>query len=361
MLTVTGLTKSFATPDGPARVVEKVGFTVAEGECYALLGPSGCGKTTTLRCIAGLEPIDRGTIAIGSKVVSDPARGIFVPTHERAIGMVFQSYAIWPHFDVFVNVAYPLQVARPRLGRHEIEARVMEVLALVGMADMARRPATRLSGGQQQRVALARAIVRRPALLLLDEPLSNLDARLREGMRKELSELIARIGITALLVTHDQAEAFAMAQRLAVMNAGRIAQEGTPRELYARPRDAFIARFLGAANVLRGRIAARNGARATVRLDGGQGIEIATDIAEGSAVELILRPEQLTILIAPADGAIAGKVVSSVFQGDSVEYGIDVGGGVLLRAIARPDVELARGTPVWVRPDDTGTVVFGAE
>ena len=147
MLTVTALTKSFATPDGPARVVDKVGFTVAEGECYALLGPSGCGKTTTLRCIAGLEPIDRGTIAIGSKVVSDPARGIFVPTHERAIGMVFQSYAIWPHFDVFVNVAYPLQVARPRLGRHEIEARVMEVLALVGMADMARRPATRLSGG----------------------------------------------------------------------------------------------------------------------------------------------------------------------------------------------------------------------
>ncbi len=180
MLSVTGLTKSFATPDGPARVVDKVGFTVAEGECYALLGPSGCGKTTTLRCIAGLEPIDAGTIAIGGKVVSDPARGIFVPTHERAIGMVFQSYAIWPHFDVFVNVAYPLQVQRPRLGRQEIEARVMQVLALVGMADMARRPATRLSGGQQQRVALARAIVRRPALLLLDEPLSNLDARLRE-------------------------------------------------------------------------------------------------------------------------------------------------------------------------------------
>ena len=179
-------------------------------------------------------------------------------------------------------------------------------------------------------------------------------------MRKELSDLIARIGITALLVTHDQAEAFAMAQRLAVMNNGTIAQEGTPRDIYARPRDAFIARFLGAANVLRGRIAARSGAHATVRLEGGQGIEIATDIAEGE-VELILRPEQLTILTAPADGAIAGKVVSSVFQGDSVEYGIDIGGGVALRAIARPDLELARGTPVWVRPDDTGTVVFGVE
>jgi iron(III) transport system ATP-binding protein len=141
-------------------VVDRIGFTVAEGECYALLGPSGCGKTTTLRCIAGLEPIDAGTIAIGGKVVSDPAR-LFVPTHERAIGMVFQSYAIWPHFDVFVNVAYPLQVQRRALSAREIEARVMDVLALVGMADMARRPATRLSGGQQQRVALARAIVRR--------------------------------------------------------------------------------------------------------------------------------------------------------------------------------------------------------
>ena len=360
MLTVTGLTKSFATPDGPARVVDRVSFTFAEGECYALLGPSGCGKTTTLRCIAGLEPIDAGTIAIGGRVMSDPSRGIFVPTHQRAIGMVFQSYAIWPHFDVFVNVAYPLQVQRPRLSRQEIEARVMDVLALVGMQGMARRPATRLSGGQQQRVALARAIVRRPALLLLDEPLSNLDARLREGMRKELSDLIARIGITALLVTHDQAEAFTMAQRLAVMNNGTIAQEGTPRDIYARPRDAFIARFLGAANVLRGRIAARSGAHATVRLAGGQGIEIATDIAEGE-VELILRPEQLTILTAPADGAIVGKVLSSVFQGDSIEYGIDIGGGVVLRAIARPDLELARGTPVWVRPDDTGTVVFGVE
>src|SRR5262249_30639289 len=157
----------------------------------------------------------------------------------------------------------------------------------------------------------------------LDEPLSNLDARLREGMRKELSELIARIGITALLVTHDQAEAFAMAHRFAVMNEGRIAQEGTPREIYARPRDAFIARFLGAANVLRGRIAAHDGARATVRLAGGQAVRIATDIADGE-VELILRPERLTILTTPTAGAIAGKILSSVFQGDNVEYAIDI-------------------------------------
>ena len=343
-------------------MVDNVGFTVAEGECYALLGPSGCGKTTTLRCIAGLEPIDAGTIAIGGKVVSDPARGIFVPTHERAIGMVFQSYAIWPHFDVFVNVAYPLQVQRPRLGRAgDRGARHGGARAgrHGGPGAPARRRGSPAGSSSASRWRARSCAGRRCCCSTSRSPISTRGCARR--MRKELSELIARIGITALLVTHDQAEAFAMAQRLAVMNAGRIAQEGTPRELYARPRDAFIARFLGAANVLRGRIVARNGARATVRLDGGQGIEIATDIAEGSEVELILRPEQLTILTAPADGTIAGKVVSSVFQGDSVEYGIDVGGGVVLRAIARPDVELARGTPVWVRPDDTGTVVFGAE
>ena len=161
--------------------VDGVSFEVAPAQCYALLGPSGCGKTSTLRCVAGLEQAERGTIEIGGRVVSDPARGIFVPVHERSIGMVFQSYAIWPHLDVFENVAYPLRVQRARLRESEIEARVMEVLTLVGMEAMARRPAPRLSGGQQQRVALARAIVRRPSLLLLDEPLSNLDARLRES------------------------------------------------------------------------------------------------------------------------------------------------------------------------------------
>jgi ABC-type Fe3+/spermidine/putrescine transport system ATPase subunit len=359
MLTVTDLTKSFATPDGSARVVDEVGFAVAPAECYALLGPSGCGKTTTLRCIAGLEPIDAGRIEIGGKVVSDPARGIFVPTHQRAIGMVFQSYAIWPHFDVFVNVAYPLQVQRPRLSRDEIEARVMEVLGLVGMAQMARRPATKLSGGQQQRAALARAIVRRPALLLLDEPLSNLDARLRDSMRKELSDLIARIGITALLVTHDQAEAFAMAHRLAIMNEGRLVQEGTPRDIYARPRNAFVARFLGAANVLRGRVEGRIGTHARVRLDGSrQAVEIRTDIPDGADVQLILRPETLTILTEPARGAIAGTVESAVFQGNNVEYGIDVGTESLLRVITRPDLELSRDARVWIKLDDAISVAF---
>jgi iron(III) transport system ATP-binding protein len=365
MLTVANLEKSFATPDGPITVVDKVGFSVAEAECYALLGPSGCGKTTTLRCIAGLEQTDAGTIEIGGKIVSDPGRGIFVPVHERAIGMVFQSYAIWPHFDVFVNVAYPLQVRRPRLGRHEIEARVMEVLRLVGMESMARRPATRLSGGQQQRVALARAIVREPALLLLDEPLSNLDARLRDSMRKELSDLIARIGITALLVTHDQAEAFAMAHRLAIMNNGKVIQEGAPREVYRQPTNAYVARFLGAANVVGGIVQSRNGAMATILLDGsGQGVEIESGLPPQTRVELVLRPENLTILAGAQSapkGAVRGKVASVVFQGSAVEYSIDLGGGSVLRVVGRPEPEIARHTPVWVSLGDTRGAVFKAE
>src|SRR4051812_41851680 len=198
MLLVANLIKSFALPTGEMRAIDDVSFTVPEGHCYALLGPSGCGKTTTLRCVAGLEHANTGVISIAGEVVSDPAQGKFIPVHDRSIGMVFQSYAIWPHLSVFENVAYPLRVRRPRVAKDEIRTRVMEALALVGMSDMAERSATQLSGGQQQRVALARAVVRRPALLLLDEPLSNLDARLREQMRDELSEMIDRIGITAL-------------------------------------------------------------------------------------------------------------------------------------------------------------------
>jgi iron(III) transport system ATP-binding protein len=357
MLTVANLEKSFATPDAPIKVIDGVGFEVPEGQCHALLGPSGCGKTTILRCIAGLEQPDAGTIAISGRTVCDPARGVFVPVHERSIGMVFQSYAIWPHFDVFVNVAYPLQVRRPRLSREEIVARVMDVLRLVGMESMARRPATRLSGGQQQRVALARAVVRQPALLLLDEPLSNLDARLRDTMRKELSELIGRIGITALLVTHDQAEAFAMAHRLAIMDQGRIIQEGTSREIYAHPGNAFIARFLGAANVLRGTIAAG----ATVRLErSGQSVEAAPDLPEGTVVEVILRPESLSIdtdLVTTSGRALKGQVTSVTFQGDSVDYAVDIGGDSL-RVIGRPDREIARGAAVIVSWDETSGTVF---
>src|SRR5512145_472133 len=214
MLKVANLVKTFPGHDGPVTAIDGISFAIPDGLCYALLGPSGCGKTTTLRCVAGLETVSSGRIEIGGTVVSDAEAGIFVPVHERPIGMVFQSYAIWPHLDVFENVAYPLRVQRPRVARTEIEARVADVLALVGMSAMARRPATQLSGGQQQRVALARALVRRPALLLLDEPLSNLDAKLREEMRVELKEVSRAVGITTFFVTHDQTEALALSDSI---------------------------------------------------------------------------------------------------------------------------------------------------
>jgi iron(III) transport system ATP-binding protein len=354
VLKVTNLVKAFPGKDGPVTVIDGISFGVAEGLCCALLGPSGCGKTTTLRCVAGLETASFGRIEIDGRVVSDPEAGLFVPVHERPIGMVFQSYAIWPHLDVFENVAYPLRVQRPRVPRTGIGAQVAQVLALVGMADMARRPATQLSGGQQQRVALARALVRRPALLLLDEPLSNLDARLRVSMRNELAELIARIGVTALYVTHDQAEAFALAHRVAVMNAGRIVQEGTPRDIYARPRAPFVAEFLGAANLLAGRVAERAGnGVARIAIEGSDArFAFETAAPAGAAVDLVLRPEHLIVSTSkPGEQAnvLAGCIGKINFLGSVIEFVVNVEGGPQLRALAAPDLDLAEGTQVWLR------------
>jgi ABC-type Fe3+/spermidine/putrescine transport system ATPase subunit/phenylacetate-coenzyme A ligase PaaK-like adenylate-forming protein len=246
MLRITRLVKRYTASGTEVRAVDAVDLEVGTGEFLALLGPSGCGKTTMLRLVAGLEAPDEGEIELADRVVSAPGRGVAVPAFARDIGMVFQSYAIWPHLDVFENVAYPLRVQRPRVARGEIDAWVGETLALVGMETAARRRATALSGGQQQRVALARALVRRPSLLLLDEPLSNLDARLREQMQREIADLVRRLAITTLYVTHDQAEAFAMADRIAVMDAGRIVQSGAAAEIAANPANTFVAEFLRA-------------------------------------------------------------------------------------------------------------------
>jgi iron(III) transport system ATP-binding protein len=239
----------------------------------------------------------------------------------------------------------------------------MDVLALVGMQALARRPATRLSGGQQQRVALARAIVRRPSLLLLDEPLSNLDARLRDTMRRELSDLIRRIGVTALFVTHDQVEALSLADRVAVMDQGRIVQEGAPAEIYERPKSLFVAKFLGAANVLAGRIEEHDcQGRAVIALGGGQRLMLVTEHAPSAAVDVVLRPDNLTIAAQPPASecnTIPGRIVALVFQGSNVEYEVDIGGGALLRVLARAQADLTRGTPVWIGIDTRHVAVFG--
>jgi len=334
-------------------VIDGVSFEVKEGECYALLGPSGCGKTTTLRCVAGLERADVGVIRIGREVVSDPAAGVFVPVHRRSIGMVFQSYAIWPHLDVFENVAYPLRVQRPRVATTEIRDRVMDVLRLVNMEDFARRPATRLSGGQQQRVALARAIVRRPALLLLDEPLSNLDARLRETMRKELADLISRIGVTAMFVTHDQSEAFSLAQRIAVMDRGHIVQEGVPRQIYGHPHTPFVALFLGSANVMPGRTEKAANGLSQIVLDGegAHRLALAAPLAPGEAVNVMLRPSQLRIARERPEhthNVLAGHVRRLTFQGGNMECEVHLGGELSVRLQVSPDLDLDKGMPVWI-------------
>jgi iron(III) transport system ATP-binding protein len=247
---VEELAKSFDSVDGRANALRGVTFQVQRGEFYTLLGPSGCGKSTTLRCVAGLERPDSGEIRIGDIVVAGSR--VFESPDKRPIGMVFQSYAIWPHMTVFKNVAFPLK--QQKVPKQQREQLVMRALAMVKMEELAHRPAPYLSGGQQQRVALARALVSEPQLLLLDEPLSNLDAKLREELRIEIKDLTRRLGITTLYVTHDQTEALAMSDRIAVMLNGQILQEGTPKELYLKPSARFVAQFIGQVNFFEGTI-----------------------------------------------------------------------------------------------------------
>jgi ABC-type Fe3+/spermidine/putrescine transport system ATPase subunit len=363
MLKVTGLRKSFASEHGTVHAVNGIDFEIPPGGFFTILGPSGCGKTTTLRCVAGLERPTGGSISIGGRVVADAEQGLHLPAFKRDIGMVFQSYAIWPHMDVFRNVAYPLQVARPRVRRAEVEAKVMDALRLVGMEAMARRPATDLSGGQQQRVAFARAIVRQPKLLLLDEPLSNLDSKLREQMRAELQELVARVAITTLYVTHDQAEALAMSDHVAVMSDGVIAQCGPPPLVYSQPATRFVATFLGTANLLRARIVARNGSSATVVLDSGTEtvqLEVPAALGAGDWIDVVFRPEDTALSFASGNGnALKGTLERISFQGGVSECHIRVGSAVV-RSNLHPSITARRGDQVWVSLDPKRCVVFGA-
>src|SRR6476661_2465714 len=249
-VTLTGVGRQF----GALKAVDSVDLAVEHGEFVTLLGPSGCGKTTTLRMVAGLERNDSGVIVIGDRVVSDAAADLFVPPDHRKLGMVFQSYAIWPHMTVFDNVAYPLSVRH--VAKAEIRARVMAALQLVEMEAYAERPAPALSGGQQQRVAIARALVFEPEVLLLDEPLSNLDARLRAQMGDEFRALQRRLGITTLYVTHDQDEAMALSDRVVLMRSGKILQVGPPEEIYQRPASRAVAAFFGSPNLLSAHVTA---------------------------------------------------------------------------------------------------------
>lgn len=328
MLRVEKLVKNYP---GGVQAVRGISFEVGEGEFYTLLGPSGCGKTTTLRSVAGLEKPDGGKIAIGHDVVYSSAEKIAVPVHRRGIGMVFQSYAIWPHMTVFDNVAFPLKHSNNWKGsRTELRGRVLKALGLVQLDGLADRPSPFLSGGQQQRVALARALVYEPRLLLLDEPLSNLDAKLREEMRVELRQLVARLNITTLYVTHDQTEALTLSDRVAVMNQGSIIQEGPPRTIYLKPQDPFTANFIGKTNLFDGTVISAKGAEGCGVIETPLGklfCHLPNGLTAGDAVHVMIRPEGVHLLELGAEGKnnlIQGEVEFVTFQGDSVEYQVRI-------------------------------------
>jgi iron(III) transport system ATP-binding protein len=329
VLDVTGLQKSYFSNGREVPVVKDVTFRIEPGHFYSLLGPSGCGKTTTLRCVAGLELSDGGSITLAGQALSQGKTHL--PPNKRDIGMVFQNYAIWPHMTVFANAVFPLQVAGEKLPKDQAKARVMECLELVQLDHLAQRPAVALSGGQQQRLALARALVRRPKLLLLDEPLSNLDAKLRDTMRTELRALQRRLGITTLYVTHDQSEALSMSDRVAVMHDGRILQEGSPREIYDRPAARFVADFVGRANMIPAEVIRRISAdEVVVRA---LGIELRTPCVApasvGDRITVSMRPESVRAHETAPDrpNVIAGRVSRVEFLGEIVEYDVSVTAG----------------------------------
>ncbi len=357
MLRITNLIKTFGASRGEknkrVHAVEDLTLEVEEGQLFTLLGPSGCGKTTTLRCIAGLETPDSGEIAVGDRIFFSSGKNVRVPANERGLGMVFQSYAIWPHMNVFKNVAFPLQVAprRKRASRKEIQARVERALAVVQLDHLASRQATDLSGGQQQRLALARALVMEPPLMLLDEPLSNLDAKLRDEMRFELKRLQRELGITSVYVTHDQVEALAMSNRVAVMREGKIEQVGAPREIYERPQSRFVADFIGTSNFIEGSVKEREDGVYLVRTpDGLLRVRSDAEFAVGAPVVVAARPEHIALSPGGNSGGPNqwhGRVEARAFLGEVVDHVVSVGSREI-RARCNSKISIPPATEVAV-------------
>jgi iron(III) transport system ATP-binding protein len=302
---------------GTNHVLKDVSLDIEPGEFFAFLGPSGCGKTTLLRLIAGFNRADSGRVLVGERDVAP------LPPWKRDVGMVFQSYALWPHMSVRRNVAFGLE--ERRLPRAEIAARVEEALGLVGLAHLADRRPSQLSGGQQQRVAVARTIAVRPRVLLLDEPLSNLDAQLRVQVRRELRELQQRLGITTIFVTHDQEEANTICDRIAVMNDGVVQQVGTPMELYERPRNLFVAGFLGTANILAGTVSGAGPDR-SFEIAPNLRLPVGPDAAVPAGARLVFRPQDAVLTRGPDPAALPGRIVHREFLGAAVRYGVEIAG-----------------------------------
>ncbi|MFF4415411.1 ABC transporter ATP-binding protein [Streptosporangium sp. NPDC001559] len=336
LLKVEGLYKSYGGHQkGRERnyAIADVNLSAASGDFLTLLGPSGCGKSTTLRCIAGLESPNLGTITVADRVLFSSDTGVSVRANDRGLGMVFQSYGIWPHMDVYKNAAFPLQVGdrKSRPSAKQVRERVERALEVVQLSQFAGRSATALSGGQQQRLALARALVMEPPLLLLDEPLSNLDAKLRTDMRFELKRLQHEIGVTTVYVTHDQSEALSMSTVIAVMSNGKVEQVGTPREVYGAPAAEFVARFVGSANLVAGKVAAVSEGEVTVKTP--DGLIVASSqagLSIGADVFVSVRPESVALSPVVDGGAHEpgeweGVVDGSAYLGMTMEYRVKVG------------------------------------
>jgi iron(III) transport system ATP-binding protein len=334
---------------GTATAVADISFTVATGTLVTLLGPSGCGKTTTLRMIAGLELPSAGRIEIAGRDVTH------LSATQRDVSMVFQSYALFPHMSVLENVAYGLR--RSGIAKDAATRQALDGLAQVGLAGFDARQPSELSGGQQQRVAVARALVLEPSVLLFDEPLSNLDARLRRQMREEIRELQQRLRLTVVYVTHDQQEAMAVSDRIIVMNAGRIEQQGTPRDLYERPATPFLARFMGESNPAHGHVQRLGSERVRVRL-GAAEIEVESSTAREGEATIAVRPEAIAVEAAPGPaGALPGTVAKASYLGTHMEYSIDTEAGALFATCPRVDRPFATGDKVALVLAPRGVIV----
>ncbi|MEV4643360.1 ABC transporter ATP-binding protein [Saccharopolyspora sp. NPDC049426] len=342
---------------GEHRAVKNLDLTIPDGSSVVLLGQSGCGKTSTMRCIAGLESPSGGRITIGDRTVYDGTRGTSIPSHKRNVGMVFQSYAVWPHMTVLDNVAFPLKMKG--VGRAEARRQAIRVLEVVGLEHLGERGASMLSGGQMQRVALARSMAMEPAVLLLDEPLSNLDARLRDELRVELRRIQLERGLTSLYVTHDQQEALALADRIAIMQGGRITQLGTPEEIYAAPSSASIASFLGVTNVFE--VASLNGNSAELSGQGGRLVVDEAEAGQAGTRFACIRPEHVRVTPAATaeegsarpSNRMSGTVEVAVFQGSSIRCTVRTGSGLAIEAICPPPATgtLTTGSAVSIDVD----------
>lgn len=357
---IEGLSKSYLSEGKTVKALDKVDLTIPANQIFTLLGPSGCGKTTLLRCIVGLETPDEGQISIGGEVVWSKAKGIAIPTEKRGLGMVFQTYAIWPHMSVFDNVAYPLQIRGMR--KDLIREKVAKTLRFVQLDGVEKRSATKLSGGQQQRVALARALVAEPKVILFDEPLSNLDAKLREETRKELRSFMSTLNITAVYVTHDRVEALALSDSIAVMRAGKIVEIGSPQKIYFDADHRFVADFIGRANLIDATV--KSQANDLTVVESGLGLIHCQhrDLSAGSKATLCIRPEFIRITRdtkTAGQNVIDGLVESLEFIGEVYEAEIRVGGERMLARID-PDVKVKQGDAVTFSLDPAHCLLVSA-